>query len=287
MKKLLSIAALSLMFGSSAFAMPAHSGMKAVLYGGGVSYSNSSSMNYKYITGVTLNKKVGANNFMGDLKYIYFNSDIVKPHKWDLSMEYTINNLSPRCQFQVGGKLVDTYKNGNNMLYTGWIGVNEKRSNLLQGVKTGMKVYYSDLSNLLDNKILQVDASLKTKRKHVAKGVLLLNNTLTYQKFDKNDFDGNSVYISDTLAAKLVKGKHIFMGHVSLGHSALKIVEASKYGMDTTGNIHKWGVGVGAGYRLHKNDMIVAKVSYDKLKTSFGDDNAAQTKYIVAYLDKF
>ncbi len=290
MKKILTSSIIAAMAVTSSFAMQPHSNLHVALYGGGFTYTNSKDMDYKRVIGATVSKKIGVNKLMLDLKYVYFKSSIVKPHKWDFTGEYTINNLNPQYQMQVGGKLTFFSKDGHKTGYTVFAGVNEKHPVILSNfkVKTGIKAYYTDLSDLISNqKIYQVDLINKKKVKGILGGALILENTLTYQHLKEKNFENRNNYVSDVLAAKLVKGKTIYMGHVSFGHSALKIEKDAKYAMDTSASVHKWGVGAGIAYKVKRGSKVFAKFRYNSLKTPFGDDHANEIKYVVGYALSF
>jgi len=284
MKKILSITAVSAIMATGAFASQ---GANVSVYGGYIDYSGSSVLNSKKVAGITINKKINSNKLMMDLKYVYFDTTVVNPHKWDLSAEYSMNNLLPKYQVQIGGKLTELYYTGDSYsVYTVFGGINEKKPGLFAPlkIKSGLKVYYTDISDFIDDqKLTQVDFNLKKKYKGVLSGDLVLENTLTYQHFSEDNFEGRDSYVSDVVSAKLIKEKTIYMGHISLGHSSLKIEKDNKYAMDTSSNVHKWGLGGGVAYKLDKTSKIVAKVRYNRVKSAFGDGNANEMKYVIGY----
>jgi hypothetical protein len=298
MKKILSVATLAALFSTSVFAnVGLYNSLKhskptssLTIYGGGFAYSNAKVNNYKNIGGVSYTTKINhTDRLMVDLKYVYFNTDEEKPHKWDLTGTYTFGNVIPGNNLTVGGKYVNAYYSGHQKLYGFLAGIEEKKPNVLNGYKFGANLYYNDLSELYDNmRVWQADFFAKTK-KMTSFGPLFLKNVLSIQHFNDGDLWGRDWYVSDTVSAKLVHKKMIFMGSLDLLPSSFKIEQNNKYAMDTSGNKHKWGVGLGLGYKVDKTHTAFLKTRYHRVNESLDPDggSANEIKIVAGYKINF
>jgi len=263
-------------------------------YGAFFDYGKGS-LEHKKVVGSTLVKTLkNSDNVMVDFKYVKLDSSIINPHKMTLAAEYTAKNIDSYFNYQFGGSYTNAYFpddwGGLQHVYSLWAGAVEKKPIVLKklGVKTGIKVYYTKYDFQDDQKLWQIDIN-NYKKVPVPKGKLFVRNTLSWQSFKHNDNQGNDKYVSDVLSAKYILGKNIYMGHIKIGNSALKVEQDAKYMIDTTDMLHKFGVGAGVAHKIKKNNMIFAKVRYNKVTTICGGEktDTYEMKYVVGYKVKF
>ena len=242
----------------------------------------SKTYNHKKVLGTTLQTSVGANKLFADLKYVYFNAKTEKPHKWDLSVAYKIKELPVLTE--IGGKLTQYYINSRyNPGYTVFAGIFSKNFSPDVRAKIGTRVYFTNFKHLVDGqKAYQADFIAIGQPTKTSIGKIFMTNTISYVKLEKNNFDGESHYISDNLTAKIVQENMLYFTGIHFGKTAYNINAGSKFFIDTSGTVNKWGVLFGAGYKINKKSSVMGKIQYSKIDT-FNADNATETKYSVAY----
>jgi len=250
----------------------------------------------KKVVGSTLLQKLNnSDSLMLDLKYVKLSSSVINPHKMTLATEYTLKHLNGPLNYQIGVSYTNAYFpeswGGFEHVYSVWGGVVEKKPILLKsmGIKTGVKLYYTDYRFQKGQKLWQLDLN-NYKKISLAHGKLLLRNTLSLQSFKNKDIQGNNKYTSDVLNAKYMTGHMVYMGHMKIGNSALKVEQDAKYMIDTVGLLHKFGIGAGVGYKLSKKSMTFAKVRYNRIKEKCGtgeSTNSYEMKYVVGFKTSF
>jgi len=285
MKKMLIGGILSVVACTSLFAAMPQQNKKIIVIPYATYVNYSSGFNYKKVVGTNLQTNIQGNKLFMDLKYVYFDSiPTSKPHKWDMSFDYTWQKNQLPVAIDIGGKVTEYYyHNSHRPGQSIFAGIWQKKFNPMYNAKFGLRGYFTNLDNLIENqRAYQVDFVAISKPKQTSIGKTVIKNTLTYIKLHENNFDNKNHYWSDTISMISKKGKYVYMGEVNFGKAGYKIEADKNFAMDTSGSVSKWGILAGAGYKVNKKSMVIGKIKYSKIDT-FVKNDVYETKFTVAY----